>query len=194
MKIKDKGTMGKKNKVPFIPQQKTPPTITSVLDHMKDGREFESLLQYKSVHIDVANEIRRSLKEIRAIRNRPAICYLANVVNTRTKASISIDINDDLPFSEMISTVPATEKNIDVIIVTPGGSAQQVAKFVDKLRPRFDNVVFILPYMAMSAGTILAMSGNDIIMGKNSYIGPIDPQVPNKDGFYVPAQAILTTY
>jgi hypothetical protein len=46
--------------------------------------------------------------------------------------------------------------------------------------------------MAMSAGTIFAMSGNDIIMGKNSYIGPTDPQVPNKDGFYVPAQAILT--
>ena len=44
----------------------------------------------------------------------------------------------------------------------------------------------------MSAGTIFAMSGNDIIMGKNSYIGPTDPQVPNKDWFYVPAQAILT--
>jgi hypothetical protein len=29
-------------------------------------------------------------------------------------------------------------------------------------------------------------------MGENSYIGPIDPQVPNKDGHYVPAQAILT--
>ena len=102
--------------------------------------------------------------------------------------STSIDNNDDLPFAEMISTIPSELKNIDVILVTPGGSAQQVAKFVDKLRPRFDDVAFILPYMAMSAGTIFAMSGNDIIMGKNSYIGPTDPQVPNKDGFYVPAQ------
>lgn len=43
----------------------------------------------------------------------------------------------------------------------------------------------------MSAGTIFAMSGNDVIMGPNSYIGPTDPQVKNKDGVYVPAQALL---
>jgi hypothetical protein len=183
--------MSKKRKAVKIPQPRIP-TITSLLDHMKDENEFESLVRCKAVNIDLATEIRKSLQEIRAVRNRPAICYLANVVNTGIKMSTSIDNNDDLPFSEMISGIPADENNIDVILVTPGGSAQQVAKFVDKLRPRFDNVVFILPYMAMSAGTIFAMSGNDIIMGKNSYIGPTDPQVPNKDGFYVPAQAILT--
>jgi hypothetical protein len=46
--------------------------------------------------------------------------------------------------------------------------------------------------MAMSAGTIFAMSGNEIFMGKNSYIGPTDPQVPNREGQWVPAQSILT--
>ncbi len=183
--------MSKKHRMVQVPQQRMP-TITSLLDYMKDGSEFESLVKHKAVNIDLAVEIRKSLAEIKAIRNRPAICYLANVVNTGVKASTSIDNNDDLPFSEMISTIPEDHKTIDVILVTPGGSAQQVAKFVDKLRPRFDTVVFILPYMAMSAGTIFAMSGNDIIMGKNSYIGPTDPQVPNREGFYVPAQAILT--
>jgi len=44
----------------------------------------------------------------------------------------------------------------------------------------------------MSAGTIFAMSGDEIVMTNSSYIGPVDPQVPNKDGVYVPAQAILT--
>jgi hypothetical protein len=183
--------MTKRHRRVPIPPAKMP-IITSLLDHMKDGREFESLVRYKAVNIDVATEIRKSLHEIKAARNRPAICYLANVVNTGIKVSTSIDYNDDLPFSEMISAIPQDQKAIDVILVTPGGSAEQVAKFVDKLRPRFDDVVFILPYMAMSAGTIFAVSGNDIIMGKNSYIGPIDPQVSNKEGFYVPAQAILT--
>lgn len=166
--------------------------ISSLLDHMVDGREFESLVKFRVVNVDIANEIKKSLKEIEAVRRRPVICYLGNVVNTAIKVSTSIDYNDDLPFSEMVAAIPDTEKAIDVILVTSGGSAQQVAKFVDKLRPRFDNVAFLLPYMCMSAGTIFAMSGDDIIMGKNSYIGPIDPQVPNKDGRYVPAQAILT--
>jgi hypothetical protein len=88
--------------------------------------------------------------------------------------------------------VPAGAKNLDVILVTPGGSGTQVAKFVDKLRPKFDNVSFIIPNIAMSAGTIFAMSGDEIVMTNSSYIGPVDPQVPNKDGVYVPAQAILT--
>jgi membrane-bound ClpP family serine protease len=92
----------------------------------------------------------------------------------------------------MISLFDQSCKEIDIIIVTPGGSAQQVAKFVNRLRPRFENVSFIIPNIAMSAGTIFVMSGDDIIMGPNAYIGPIDPQVVNKDGLYVPAQAILT--
>ncbi|HRI21781.1 MAG TPA: hypothetical protein PLA68_12545, partial [Panacibacter sp.] len=90
------------------------------------------------------------------------------------------------------NTVPDKVKEIDVILVTNGGSGVQVAKFVDKLRPRFDHVSFILPNVAMSAGTIFALSGDELIMTKNSYIGPIDPQVPGRDGQFVPAQAILT--
>ncbi len=168
------------------------PAVTSLLDNMIDGVEFESLIKVKAVNLNLVEEIRRSINEIETIRERPLFCYLGNIINTSIKSSISIDYNDDLPFSEMISTVDKKVKDIDIILVTPGGSAQQVAKFVDKLRPRFDNVTFILPNMAMSAGTIFCMSGDEIIMGPNAYIGPIDPQVPNKDGTFMPAQAILT--
>lgn len=95
-------------------------------------------------------------------------------------------------FQKMVNSIPEHIKEIDILLVTPGGSAQQVAKFVDKLRPRFEKVSFIIPNVAMSAGTIFVMSGNEIIMDPQSYIGPIDPQIPNRDGAYIPAQAILT--
>lgn len=164
----------------------------SLLDKMVDGREFESLLQYKAVNIDLASEIRKSITEIESIRNKPIICYMSNVVNSKVKAPISIDNNDELPFSEMISSIPDDIKEIDIMLVTPGGSGQQIAKFVDRLRPRFEKVTFILPNMAMSAGTIFVVSGDEIIMDSRSYIGPVDPQIPNKNGHFVPAQAILT--
>lgn len=168
------------------------PIATSLLDKMVDGIEYESLLKYKAVNINIASEIKRAIAEIQDIRNKTLICYVANNINPRIKSSISIDNTDDLPFGEMINTIPADIKDIDILIVTPGGSAQQVAKFVDRLRPRFDNVSFIIPNTAMSAGTIFVMSGNEFIMDARSYIGPIDPQIPNKDGLYVPAQSILT--
>lgn len=169
-----------------------PNAVNSLLDHMIDGKEYESLLSLNVQNINLASEIRKALDEIQEIRKKPAICYLANVIRPNIKSSISIQNNDDLPFSEMISTIPNTINDIDIILVTPGGSAQQVARFVDKVRPRFDNVSFILPDMCMSAGTIFAMSGDEIIMDSRAYIGPIDPQVANKDGRFVPAQAILT--
>ncbi|GAB4362019.1 MAG: hypothetical protein Kow006_33130 [Gammaproteobacteria bacterium] len=177
-----------------LPTNSLPPeqVTNSLLDKMVEGREFESILKYKAVNLDLASELKKAINDIENIRERPLLCYMSNVVNSRITASISIDGNDDLPFSEMVSLVPEDIKKIDIMLVTPGGSAQQVAKFVDKLRPRFDNVSFLLPNIAMSAGTIFAMSGDEIVMDSRAYIGPVDPQIPDKNGRFVPAQAVLT--
>lgn len=169
----------------------TIPVANSLLDVMEDGIEFESLLKYQYQEIDLVREIRRSIAEISAIRQRPVLCYVSNVVK-QVNTSVSIDDSDDLPFAELVNRVPAAVKDIDIVLVTPGGSAQQVARFVNKLRPRFENVGFILLSKCMSANTIFSLSGNEIIMGKDAYIGPIDPQAPSKSGNYVPAQAIMT--
>lgn len=180
----------------FIPQkqrkqavQAQPATMT-ILDKMVEGREFESLLSHKFVNVNILEEMRKSIAEIKAVRGNPVICYIANVVK-QTKVSVSIDTSDDLPFGEMISTLPAETTEVDIVLVTPGGMANQVAKFITKLRPRFERVNFILLNMAMSAGTIFALSGDDIIMDSSSYIGPIDPQIRKNDGAFIPAQSIL---
>jgi len=162
-----------------------------MLDKMVDGREFESLLNYQYQNLDLIGELRKSIAEIKAIRNRPIVCYVANVVKPRS-SSISIEDSDDLPFNEMIASLPADCKEIDIVLVTPGGFAHQVAKFVNKLRPRFDKVGFIILNKAMSAGTIFIMSGDEIIMTNQSQIGPVDPQVRTNTGEFVPAQSILT--
>lgn len=167
------------------------PTTDSLLSVMQDGREFESILHYRVENLK-SNEIRNALKEISDITNRYTICYLANSINSNIKSNVSINPTDDLPFREMIKSIPSTVKDIDIILVTPGGSGEQIAKFVDKLRPRFDTVRFLLPDSAMSAGTIFVMSGDDIIMTTDSYIGPIDPQVPNREGRFIPAQSLLS--
>ncbi|MEN9304607.1 MAG: hypothetical protein RL264_3036 [Bacteroidota bacterium] len=174
------------------PQPQLPKNISStMLDKMVDGREFESLLNYQYQNLDLICELRKSIAEIRAIRNRPVVCYVANVVKPRS-SSISIEDSDDLPFNEMIASLPADCKEIDIVLVTPGGFAHQVAKFVNKLRPRFDKVGFIILNKAMSAGTIFIMSGDEIIMTNQSQIGPVDPQVRTNTGEFVPAQSILT--
>jgi hypothetical protein len=169
-----------------------PPKVVSLLDLMKDGSEYASLVASGTgVAADIASDLRKAIAEIEAIRKRPLICYAGNIVRAGS-AFTSIELADDLPFSELVDSVDKNEKQIDLMIATPGGSGQQVHNFVCKLRPRFDHVAFLIPHMAMSAGTIWALSGNDLIMDSRGFLGPIDPQVPNRDGRWVPAQALST--
>ncbi len=77
------------------------------------------------------------------------------------------------------------------ILTTNGGSATAVERFVNILRYNYKVVNFIVPDYAYSAGTIFCMSGDDIYMDYYSVLGPIDPQVLNKEGKYVPALGYL---
>lgn len=190
--------MGKRRK-PIPNYNPNPPiakssttAVNSLLDVMKDGNEYQSIIGLQNVNVDIGREISRSIKEITEIRKRPLICYIANVVNANITQSISINNSDDAPFLEMLRNVPADKEEIDILIVTPGGSAETVAFWVNQIRARFKKVSFILPYMAMSAGTIFCMSGDELIMDESAFFGPIDPQVPSKNGRYVPAQSINT--
>ncbi len=81
--------------------------------------------------------------------------------------------------------------NLVFILYTPGGVAEIVEKMVDIIRHHYKEVWFVVPDIAMSAGTILCMSGDKIFMDYSSSLGPIDPQIPNSDGQLVPALGYL---
>ena len=77
-----------------------------------------------------------------------------------------------------------------ILLDTPGGSVEVVEKMANIIRKHYQNVSFIVPYQAMSAGTILTMSGDSIYMSYHSVLGPIDPQIyKNKE--FVPALSYL---
>lgn len=165
--------------------------VSSLLDAMKDGREYSSLLEVQANNINLVSEIRRGVAEVEEARGRPLICYVSNVLRAGDVGT-TIDLADDLPFAELVAAVPSNIREVDVFVVTPGGSGQQVNSFVNKLRPRFDFVGFVVPHMCMSAGTLWVTSGNEIVMDARAFLGPIDPQVRNREGRFVPAQALFT--
>jgi hypothetical protein len=73
-------------------------------------------------------------------------------------------------------------------LTTPGGQAEAVEKLVEVVRNHYPLVYFVVPVAAMSAGTIFCMSGDKIYMDYSSSLGPIDPQVPDREGkFLIPA-------
>lgn len=94
-------------------------------------------------------------------------------------------------FIEEIKKDPEFDRNkLVVFLNTPGGSAETVEKMVSVIRFHYDEVYFVVPDYAMSAGTILCMSGDKIFMDYSSSLGPIDPQVYNGKN-WVPALGYL---
>ena len=81
------------------------------------------------------------------------------------------------------------------ILESSGGFAEVARRISDALRHHYREVDFLIPSHAMSAGTILALSGNAIWMDYYSVLGPIDPQVPSQDGKQLlPALGYLVRY
>lgn len=97
-------------------------------------------------------------------------------------------------FAKLIEDLKADAIKRDklyIILTTLGGSAEIVERYVNILRYHYKEVNFIVPDYAYSAGTIFCMSGDSILMDYISVLGPIDPQVPNKDNKYVAALGYL---
>ena len=86
------------------------------------------------------------------------------------------------------------QKGLLIVLNTPGGVIEVAERVVNTIRHNYDSVKFLVPDRAMSAGTILAMSGDAILMDYFSCLGPIDPQVQKSDGVLVPALSYLEQF
>lgn len=93
----------------------------------------------------------------------------------------------------VVSDIAIEEQHSKLLfmLTTTGGSATEVSRIVNVLRNFYDDVSFIIPDYAYSAGTILCMSGDRIYMDYFSVLGPIDPQLQRQDGTFIPAQGYL---
>ena len=87
--------------------------------------------------------------------------------------------------------INSQRNKLSIILTTNGGSAEVAERLVYIFRKHYNEVDFFVPDYAYSAGTILCMSGDNIFMDYYSVLGPIDPQVMNKDGVFVPALGYL---
>lgn len=82
---------------------------------------------------------------------------------------------------------------IAIVLETLGGLIDVVERIVQTIRHFYTEVVVIVPNTAMSAGTLLALSADRVLMDYFSRLGPIDPQI-SKDGKLVPALSYLNQY
>jgi hypothetical protein len=96
---------------------------------------------------------------------------------------------------EAIEDTPGKRDKVAVILETNGGYVDSARRIAETLRHHYPHVDFVVPNHAMSAGTVLVMSGDNILMDYYSILGPIDPQIPREKGDgLVPALGYLLQF
>ena len=68
-------------------------------------------------------------------------------------------------------------EEIDFIIQSPGGSADDAYRIITTLRKHFSTVNIIIPFWAKSAATLLSLGGTKLVFSEFGELGPLDVQL-----------------
>jgi hypothetical protein len=129
---------------------------------------------------------RRYLKQLFELTGRNVITYYSGFLSKPRIDGIEITDDDKNAFMLCIHELDRS-KGLDLILHTPGGNIAATESLVIYLREMFgNNIRAIVPQIAMSAGTMIACSCKEILMGKHSSLGPVDPHFNG-----IPAMGIL---
>ena len=124
----------------------------------------------------LSNKRSRLLSDISKYTGRNVITYYSSWLTKPQAPEVDISDSDKNAFMQAIYKMDKS-KGLDLILHTPGGGIAATESIVDYLHSVFGgNIRAIVPQLAMSAGTMIALSCSSIMMGKQSSLGPVDPQ------------------
>lgn len=141
---------------------------------MPSWGEVQEKLRSAENPLDVMR--RKYLEVMNEYTGRNIIAYYSAFIQKPGIEGTGIDDNDKNAFMQAVCGLDRN-KGLDLILHTPGGGIAATESIVYYLKKLFGNDIRVfVPQMAMSAGTMIALSSKEIVMGKQSNLGPIDPQ------------------
>ena len=105
---------------------------------------------------------------------RAVISYASGWLHGKT-SSVSVTGEDIHGFMQVCHGVE--ERELDLVLHSPGGQPEAAEQTVEYLRTQFDYIRCFVPLQAKSAATMIALACDEIVLGHHSELGPIDPQV-----------------
>ncbi|MBI2183861.1 MAG: ATP-dependent Clp protease proteolytic subunit [Thaumarchaeota archaeon] len=137
----------------------------------------EEKIRKEEMKAEVLQERRRIIESLEHERNSKVITLIHRKepwANEGDADYIKIEDSEHI-LREIRNT--ASDKPIDIIIHTPGGLALAAEMIAAALSKHKAKVTAIVPFYAMSGGTLIALSADKIIMEEFSVLGPVDPQI-----------------
>ena len=112
------------------------------------------------------------IKQIQDSTGRTLICFVSG-------NKCVIDDDDIMPFVDLLHNVQPNH-DVDLLLHTKGGSVDAAEKLMEMLRSLVSTAKLriIVPDFAKSAGTLMVLGADSVVMSDMSELGPIDPQAP----------------
>ena len=124
---------------------------------------------------DLENELVRLIKAYNQSKETYLVIYATDMEKIQHGQSLSLIMGDYHILHEMLRNVDG--EKLDFYIETPGGSGEAAEEIVEFLHSKFETIDFVIAGEAKSAGTLMAMSADEIYMTDSGSLGPIDAQV-----------------
>ena len=120
------------------------------------------------------SELLKLIGQYNQIRGKYLFVYAAAI--GKRIPEIPLDQSDFYMFHDLLGKKKEI-REVDIYIETPGGSGEAAEEIVRFLHSNFDTVSFLVSGEAKSAGTIMVLSGDEILMTETGSLGPIDAQM-----------------
>lgn len=136
-----------------------------------------------------------ALQEISRLRQGTnVIIYASSFLQKPQLPPLSIQLSHE-EINGFMSVMQGMDwsKGLTLLLHTPGGLTNAAETIVEYLYSKFDYIEVAVPTFAMSAGTMISLGANRILMGRQSQLGPIDPQLPI-GGRTVSARAVVEQF
>ena len=143
---------------------------------MASWSELLELLKDQKDPAWLDSKLKGHLSAISEHRNGAAVIFYASAFLQKNADKVAITREDINGFMNALYEAP-TDKGLVLILHTPGGDPNAVESIVEYLHSKFYDLEVIVPYLAMSGGAMISLASDRLTLGKQSQLGPIDPQL-----------------
>ena len=107
--------------------------------------------------------------------------YTGVRVTPVAEAYASIGVHEEFGIESFIDRCDAAKvRKLHLLVNSPGGGVVSSYKVAKALGAHFNEIRVFVPHLAASGGTLIALTGTEIVMGLMSHLTPLDLQVNYK--------------
>ena len=150
-----------------------------------EDRQVQDQTRHPEVAVEPVEETSDEIQELADKEQCALLAFVAPYSGVRVtpivEAYASIGVHEEFGIESFVERCRDAKVNrLHLMVNSPGGGVVSSYKVARALRMHFNEIRVFVPHVAASGGSLIALTGNEIVMGPMSHLTPLDLQVGYK--------------